>query len=167
MSATNELFTRWKAAKGIPSDRQAAAALGVSHAGPAQWRAGRNGSAAVIERMAHDLGEDPIPVILQAFAEAARDAEDKRALVRMAKKLAASGLALLLALMPYSAPTSASEPALAQSRLEGLYIMRNAGYPITGPPTPGHAPVTCLPQRILGITCEESVHLVQTFLHNK
>lgn len=106
MSATNDLFTRWKAHKGHASDRQAAAALGVSHAGPAQWRAGRNGSAAVIERMAKDLGEDPVPVILQAFAEAARDAEDKRTLGRLARRLGAACVALL-ALAPWMMPSNA------------------------------------------------------------
>lgn len=126
MSATFSLFERWKANKGFTSDAQAASALGVTRGAVHLWRGGRNGSAAVIERMANDLGEDAIPVILQAFAEAARDAEDRRALTRMAKKLAASSMALLLAVMPYFAPTNASAEGLREGRrLDHLYIMRN------------------------------------------
>lgn len=121
MTATLELFDRWKALRGITSDREAAKVLGLSHGAPAQWRTGRNGSASVIERMAKDLGEDPIPVILQAFAEAARDAEDKRALSRMAKKLAASAMVLVLAWMPYSAPTASVRSG---SENAAIYIMR-------------------------------------------
>lgn len=124
MSTTNELFTRWKAAKGIQSDREAAARLGVSHGAPHHWRQGRNAGVTVLERMAKDLGEDAVPYYLAAMAEASKDAEDKRTLARMAKKLAASSLALLLALMPYFAPTPAAASGLAQQRLEGLYIMR-------------------------------------------
>lgn len=107
MSATNDLFTRWKAHMRLQSDREAAAKLGLSHGAPHLWRTGRNGSAAVIERMAKDLGEDPVPVILQAFAEAARDAEDKRTLGRLARRLGAACVALL-ALAPWMMPSSAN-----------------------------------------------------------
>lgn len=107
MSATNDLFARWKAHKGIETDSEAARVLNVSHGAPHHWRQGRNGSAAVIERMAKDLGEDPVPVILQAFAEAARDAEDKRTLGRLARRLGAACLALL-ALSPAVLPSSAT-----------------------------------------------------------
>ena len=106
MSATNDLFTRWKAHKRVETDSEAARLLNVSHGAPHHWRQGRNGSAAVIERMAKDLGEDPVPVILQAFAEAARDAEDKRTLGRLARRLGAACVALL-ALAPWMMPSSA------------------------------------------------------------
>ena len=116
MSATNDLFTRWKAHMRLQSDREAAAKLGLSHGAPHLWRTGRNGSAAVIERMAKDLGEDPVPVILQAFAEAARDAEDKRTLGRLARRLGAACVALL-ALAPWMMPSSAYA---AQNAAQGV-----------------------------------------------
>lgn len=102
MSATNDLFVRWKAYKGVQSDREAAGMLGVSHGTPHHWKNGRNGAPAVIERMAKDLGIDPIPTILQAFAEAANDAADKKTLGRLARSLGAACLAL--ALLPLSLP---------------------------------------------------------------
>lgn len=105
MSATNELFQRWKAHKRITTDSDAAKELGTSHGAPHHWKQGRNASAAVIERMAKDLGEDPIPVILQAFAEASRDAADRKTLGRLARSLGAACLAL--ALLPLWLPQRA------------------------------------------------------------
>lgn len=124
MSATNDLFTRWKAHKGVQTDSEGARILSVSHGAPHHWRQGRNGSAAVIERMAKDLGEDPVPVILQAFAEAARDAEDKRTLGRLARRLGAACLALL-ALAPMLMPSNAHASPQGHAEPHGLYIMRN------------------------------------------
>ena len=107
MSATFDLFTRWKVGKGYATDAEAARALKVHVSTITPWKLhGRNGSPAVIERMAKDLGEDAVPVILQAFAEAARDAEDKRTLGRLAKRLGAACVALL-ALAPWTQPASA------------------------------------------------------------
>lgn len=108
MSATVDLFEEWKKAKGFTSDRAAGHALKVSPQAVNNWRTrDGNAEAHVIERMANDLGRDPIPYILQAFSEAAKDAEARRTLAKMAKKLAANSMALLLALMPYFAPTNA------------------------------------------------------------
>lgn len=117
MSATNELFTRWKAHSRITTDAEAAKVLGISHGTPHHWRQGRNGAASVIERMAKDLGVDPIPTILQAFAEAARDAEDRKTLARLARRLGAACLALLAAapLMMHSSPAAADEAQNAKA----------------------------------------------------
>ena len=123
MTATVELFDRWKALRKLTSDREAAKVLGLSHGAPAQWRTGRNGSAAVIERMCKDLGEDPVPVILQAFAEAARDAEDRRTLGRLARRLGAACVALLT-LAPWVMPSNAYAAAQGHAENHGLYIMR-------------------------------------------
>jgi hypothetical protein len=73
--------------------------------------------------MARDLGEDPIPVILQAFAEAARDADDKRTLAKLARRLGAACVALLAAapLMMHSSPAVAEASQNAQ---------QNAAHPI-------------------------------------
>lgn len=113
MTATFGLFERWKAAKGFETDSAAAQALGVTRAAVSLWRQGRNGSAALIERMAQDLGTDPVPVILQAFAEAARDAEDRKTLGRLARKLGAACLALFM-LAP-TVPSSAAAAEIAAS----------------------------------------------------
>jgi hypothetical protein len=86
MSATWELFERWKARNGHASNSAGAEALGTARQTVQNWKDGRNGDAHFIERMAKDLGEDPVAVILEAFAEAARDAEAKRALQRLAKR---------------------------------------------------------------------------------
>lgn len=123
MSATLELFERWKAAKGLASDRAAAAALGISHAGPAQWRAGRNGAASVIERMAKDLGIDPVPVILQAFGEAARDGADKRTLQRLARKAGAACFALLMLLPLFPSRAEAHRDATVNHTENGLSVV--------------------------------------------
>lgn len=122
MSATLELFERWKVAKGLGSDRAAAAALGISHAGPAQWRAGRNGAASVIERMAKDLGIDPVPVILQAFAEAARDGADRRTLARLARDAGAACLALLVLLPFFPSRAEAHPDAIINHGETGLRV---------------------------------------------
>lgn len=131
MTATLGLFDRWKAAKGIGSDREAAKVLGLSHGAPTQWRTGRNGSASVIERMAKDLGEDPIPVILQAFAEAARDAEDRKTLGKLAKRLGAACVALLM-LSPMI-PTNANAANPEGMNAQRVYTLCE----ITGRPNQG------------------------------
>lgn len=117
MSATLELFEDWKKAKGYATDSAAGHALKLSRQTVNSWRA-RNGNAEphVIERMANDLGRDPIPYVLQAFSEAAKDADARRTLAKMAKKLAASSMALLLALMPYFAPTNADASESGSAR---------------------------------------------------
>lgn len=117
MSATLELFEEWKKEKGFASDRTAGHALKVTAQTVNNWRSrDGNAEAHIIEKMANDLGRDPIPYILRAFSEASKSADAGRSLARMAKKLAASGLALLLAWMPFSAPTASDVIGLGNSR---------------------------------------------------
>lgn len=107
MSATFELFTRWRSAKGFTTDAEAARYLRIHVSTITPWKLhGRNGSPAVIERMAKDLGEDPVPTILKAFSEAARDAEDRKTLGRLARSVGAACLALLM-LAPWTQQASA------------------------------------------------------------
>jgi len=154
MTATLALFERWKAHKKLLSDREAAKVLGLSHGAPHLWRTGRNGSAAVIERMAKDLGEDPVPVILQAFAEAARDAEDKRTLGRLAKRLGAACWALV-ALMPLlsAAPNvEAMEQCDSARPIHYAHFVRIRLMAVLAflgllPPTPRHQPKKLEPMR--------------------
>lgn len=127
MSATFSLFERWKAAKGYATDSAAADGLGVTRAAVSLWRQGRNGNAALVERMAKDLGEDPVPVILQAFAEAARDAEDRKTLGRLARKLGAACLALfVLAPMLSNSANAATRPGLSANPVYTLCAMVQA-----------------------------------------
>lgn len=106
MSATFSLFERWKAAKGHASDSAAASQLGVTRAAVSLWRSGRNGAPAVIERMAKELGEDPTATVLLAFSEAAKDADDKRTLGRLARSLGAACIALVV-VAPWTTQASA------------------------------------------------------------
>lgn len=115
MSTTFSLFERWKASKGHTSDAAAAKALGVTRAAVSLWRQGRNGKASVLEKMARDLGEDPAQYYLGAMAEAENDAADKRALIRMARRLGAACFALLALapLMLHSSPVEAAGREMA------------------------------------------------------
>jgi len=106
MSATWELFERWKSRMGHESNNAAASELGTARQTVQNWKEGRNGEAHFIERMAKDLGEDPVPVILEAFAEAARDAEARRALQRLAKRFRGAAIALALGALPLTVPSA-------------------------------------------------------------
>lgn len=99
MSATYRLFERWMAAKGIASERAALRQLGVSATVAQHWKNGRNGSLAIIEKMADDLGEDYVPIVMQAFTETAPNEPEKKAWRRLAKRV---GGAVVLAAVLYS-----------------------------------------------------------------
>lgn len=99
MSITFDLFTRWKAGKGFDSDRQALTELGVSHGAAVHWKAGRNADAAVIERMAKDLGENAMLMVALAMKEQSQGASAKT-WERFAKQLGAAA-AIALALLPF------------------------------------------------------------------
>lgn len=114
MSATLELFEDWKKAKGYATDSAAGDALKVSKQTVNNWRSrGGNGEAHIIERMAADLGRDPIPYVLQAFSEASKSADARRSLGRMARSLGAACLAL--ALLPLSLPQRAEAIEIGNS----------------------------------------------------
>ncbi len=132
MGATYQLFERWMAAKGHASLRAAADALGVSKQGPTDWKNGHNASAHVVERMCKDLGEDPVPVILEAFAEAARDAEAKRALQRLAKRFRGAALAIALGALPLMTP-SASQARSCGLTSYSLCALRSASRRVKRP----------------------------------
>lgn len=123
MSATHALFLRWKAQKAFPSDRQAALALGLDPSSVTLWKGGRNGSLPVIERMANDLGEDYVPIVMAVFLETARDEPERKAWRRLAKRLATGGaLALMLAL---PLPGAKADTGTGPDNAPGLYIMRS------------------------------------------
>ena len=72
MSATYRLFERFKSHKGFVSNNQAALNLGIVRQTITHWKNGANGEPEIIEKMAKELGEDPIRTILEAFSEAHR-----------------------------------------------------------------------------------------------
>ena len=97
------LFQRWKDAKGFASERQAMQALGLSHGAAVHWKAGREASAEIIERMARDLGEEPIKWAALAMIGQTKG-ETSRAWSRMARKLgAAAAVACVIVALPHLA----------------------------------------------------------------
>jgi predicted hydrolase (HD superfamily) len=112
MTVTASLLERWKKAKEIGSDRQAAIALGVSHTAVQKWKDHGNASAAVIERMARDLGyqDKEIAVLLfESMSEAqAGDAESRKTFERLAKKVKALAVTAALLVSMHYAPTSSA-----------------------------------------------------------
>lgn len=124
MSATYRLFERWMAAKGIASERAALRQLGVSATVAQHWKNGRNGSLAIIEKMADDLGEDYVPIVMAAFTETAPNEPEKKAWRRLAKRVVGS---VVLAAVLYS-PTPEVTAATIKNGLDkepGVYIMRS------------------------------------------
>lgn len=117
MSATYKLLTRWKSLKGLTNDSQAADALHVKRQTIQNWKEGRNGSAVYIERMARDLGEDPVKTILEAYAEQSQG-DAARVLEKLSKRFGA--VVLAVGMGTAALPVRASD--LDQS---GLYIMRS------------------------------------------
>lgn len=160
MSATIELFEAWKKAKGYATDAAAGHALKVSKQAVNNWRS-RNGNAEahVIERMCRDLGRDPAPVMLQAFAEAAKSAEAARSLMRVARQLGAACVALLalVPLMLHSSPVEAAgartaEGSVAPQLIHYAHFVRIRLMAVLAflgllPPTPRHQPKKLEPMR--------------------
>lgn len=106
MSATHALFVRWMAHKRITSERAGCLALGLSAGTAHHWKAGRNGSLAVIEQMAKDLGEDYVPHVMAAFQETAPNEAERKAWKRLAKRLGAAAV-LTMACMVTPQPVHA------------------------------------------------------------
>jgi hypothetical protein len=97
MSVTNDLLDRWKKAKGIESDNQAALKLHLTRATVSAWRVSeKEATAATIIAMATDLGEDPTGYVLMAEAHKQKYAESSRALESLAKKFFPYAAAALL-----------------------------------------------------------------------
>ena len=108
MTATATLFERWKAVRGIQSDRQAMRELGLSPGAAVHWKDGREAGADIIERMAKDIGEDPVKWAALAMAGQTKG-EASRAWSRFARKLgaaAAVGAVALFAHFPTAQATS-------------------------------------------------------------
>ena len=105
MSATIELFEKWKAAKGIESDRQALRTLGLSPGCAVHWKAGKEAGADVIEKLAKGIGENPAIWAAKAMAGQTRG-ETQRAWQRIARQLGAVAAVLWLCVVPLQAKAS-------------------------------------------------------------
>jgi len=123
MSVTFDLFNRWKAAKGFISDRQALTELGVSHGAAVHWKTGRNGDAAVIERMAKDLGENAMLMVALAMKEQSQG-ESAKTWARFAKQLGAAAAIAMVTLLPLG--NAIANALIAKANSPAMYIMSNA-----------------------------------------
>lgn len=123
MSATYRLFTRWKEAKGFKSERAACLALGLSSGTVVHWKGGRNGEPEYIEKMAHDLGEDPVKTILEAYAEQ-KTGNSQRVLVKLSKRFGAVVLTLFMIMGATVKPNEINGGrAFFSHKQDTLYIM--------------------------------------------
>lgn len=86
MSTTHELFECWRDANGHTSDRQTAFALGVDPSTITLWKRGRNGSPAVIARMARDLGLDVPATVIRAHIESVANCRDRAVWAEIANR---------------------------------------------------------------------------------
>jgi len=96
MSASYDLFCRWKHVQKIQSDNAGALALGVSRATVSLWKQGKNAEIHYIERMAVDIGDSPEMWSAVVMAERSNSEDEKAAWRRIAQKLAAVVMALCL-----------------------------------------------------------------------
>jgi transcriptional regulator with XRE-family HTH domain len=86
MSTTHEVFELWRDANGLSSDRQTALALGLDPSTITLWKRGRNGSPAVIARMARDLGLDVPTTVIRAHMETVADRADRAVWTEIASR---------------------------------------------------------------------------------
>ncbi len=126
MSATYRLFERWKMAKGHPSSNAAALALGERRQTVQHWKDGKNGSADVIERMCADLKEDPVPVILESFAESQRSSDARRTLERLSKRVRGGALVLIALALPLLSMPAEARVGASQAIHYAHWLMRRA-----------------------------------------
>ncbi|QDI03440.1 hypothetical protein E4A48_06810 [Xanthomonas cerealis pv. cerealis] len=110
MSQSYDLFCRWKHVKKIQSDNAGGIALGVTRATISSWKQGKNAEIQYIEKMAMEIGDSPETWSALVMAERSNSEAEKAAWKRIAQKLAATVMGLMLfigAALPDSAKASA------------------------------------------------------------
>lgn len=107
MSASYDLFCRWKHVQKIQSDNAGAIALGVSRATVSLWKQGKNAEIHYVERMAVDIGDSPEMWSAVVMAERSNSADEKAAWSRIAQKLASVAMLVLIAVGFGATPTAA------------------------------------------------------------
>lgn len=116
MSATIELFERFKDHLTVASDHAAGRILGVKPQTVSNWRTrGSQAEPKLIETMCRKLGEDPVPWLLRAQADQAHDPANVLVWKRVASRL---GVSLAAVAMFLGAGNEAA--AQATSTLDGL-----------------------------------------------
>ncbi|WP_102944350.1 DUF3693 domain-containing protein [Stenotrophomonas sp. VV52] len=123
MSASYDLFCRWKHVQKIQSDNAGALALGVSRATVSLWKQGKNAEIHYIERMANEIGDSPEMWSAVVMAERSNSEPEKAAWKRIAQKLATVAMTLLLG-VGLGSPRDA-QAAVGHSATDSVYIMRN------------------------------------------
>jgi len=123
MSASYDLFCRWKHVQKIQSDNAGAIALGVSRATVSLWKQGKNAEIHYVERMAVDIGDSPEMWSAVVMAERSNSADEKAAWSRIAQKLASVAILALIAVGLGAMPSAAT--ASPGSAKAGMYIMLN------------------------------------------
>ena len=121
MSASYDLFCRWKHVQKIQSDNAGAIALGVSRATVSLWKQGKNAEIHYVERMAVDIGDSPEMWSAVVMAERSNSADEKAAWSRIAQKLASVAMLALIAVGFGATPTATT--ASPGSAKAGMYIM--------------------------------------------
>jgi hypothetical protein len=123
MSASYDLFCRWKHVQKIQSDNAGAIALGVSRATVSIWKQGKNAEINYIEKMAVEIGDSPEVWSAVVMAERSNSDAEKAAWKRIAQKLAAVAMALALGI-GFTLPRDV-QAAVGHSATDAVYIMRN------------------------------------------
>ena len=126
MSASYDLFCRWKHVQKIQSDNAGAIALGVSRATVSLWKQGKNAEIHYVERMAVDIGDSPEMWSAVVMAERSNSADEKAAWSRIAQKLASVAMLVMVAVGFGGTPTAAR--ASGFDEVGNVYYV-NAGQP--------------------------------------
>lgn len=98
MTYANALIDRWKKKRNIESDNQAALALGVAKQAVSKWRNDQaSPEVTTIEKMAVDLGLNPIAAVANVNAERGSNEEVKAFWGRVARSISMLCLAVYVA----------------------------------------------------------------------
>jgi hypothetical protein len=124
MSATYNLFKRWKAQKNFKSDRQAALALGISAQAVNVWKDGANGEPEYIVKMANELGESPVRTVLEAYAEQ-KKGDSAKVLMKLSKQFGVIAVVLITGFFAIAPQTAqASVESISHIPLWNVYYVK-------------------------------------------
>lgn len=129
MSTTTDLLDRFKAARNLASDADAARALRVKPATISNYRQGiRHAQPETAKAMAMAIGERPEPWVLRIQADRETNDESRRVWTEMARNLARAAVFCLAVYTAISttgamASTDNAPPSQRVGNSAGLYIM--------------------------------------------
>ena len=99
MSVSYDLFCRWKHVQKIGSDNAGALSLGVTRSTVSLWKQGKNAEIHLVEKMAEEIGDDPMTWAAQVMAERSGSDAEQSTWARFARRLAATAPLLLAGLL--------------------------------------------------------------------